>query len=141
MTWFIELKKLLRVIAKEAHEWGSTDCFCQTSRGAELKSGIDYMKRFRGKYRTREEAYELLRSMGHAEPIDAVAATFAEISPADAGDGDLAAVEAIDGSLAIGLFVRDKVFVVTEHGMGRLPRSKAIRAFEVPLWQSPSQQQ
>lgn len=139
--WFVELKLTVREIARQPHKWGWTDCVCQAARGAEVKSGVDYMAEFRGKYSSYEEALELVRSQGYNEPIDIVAERFREINPIDAGNGDVAAVEGADGTIAFGLFIGDKVFVQTERGLGRLPRSKALRAFEVPIWQSPSLQQ
>ncbi len=133
--WFVFMKEVVLEISRQPHEWGETDCCCQASRCAEIKSGIDYMAPYRGRYSSYAEALDLVRAAGFDEPIDVVASMFKEIAPIDAGNGDIAAVEGIDGTIAFGVFIGDKVFVQTERGLGRLQRSKALRAFEVPLWQ------
>lgn len=139
--WFVEMKKLVREIAREPHEWSFSDCIAQASRCAEVKSGVDYMAPYRGKYSSYAEALALVRAEGFDEPIDMVASILKEIPTIDARNGDVAAVEGSDGTIAFGVFIGDKIFVQTERGLGRLQRSSALRAFEVPIWQQQSPQQ
>lgn len=136
--WRIRLQDVIERQGYEPHEWGSTDCICQMAASIEVKSGIDYMADFRGKYTSYEGALELLREKGFDGPIDIVASLFKETSIHDAGDGDIGVVGGSDGTLAFGVFMKDKVFVQTERGMGRIPRAKALRAFKVPTWQQQS---
>jgi hypothetical protein len=139
MNWLVDLQKMLVKHARMAHNWGDNDCLCVCAEGALIKSRVDYMAQFRGHYSNYEEALAVLREIGFEEPISYIASLFKEIEPHEAHDGDIAAVEGLDGTIAFGLFMRQKIFVQMSRGMGKLPRSKALRAFEVPECQQQSE--
>lgn len=136
--WLFELQDYLVKWSRTPHAWGHTDCLCFTNGGVLIKSHVDYMAQFRGHYSNYAEAIALIQELGFNEPVDYVESLFKPIRTIDAGDGDIAAVEGEDGTIAFGLFMRHKVYVQTASGSGRLARSKAFRAFEVPLWHQSS---
>lgn len=130
--WLPKVQDYLLETAGVPHEWGKTDCICKVDDCVAIKTGKHYLKPYRGKYSSYEEALKLVQKKGFDEPVDMLASIFQEIAPIDAMDCDIAVVEGEDGTLAFGIFMRDKIFVQTERALGKFPRVKALRAFKVP---------
>ncbi len=130
--WLPKVHDYLLETANVPHEWGKSDCLCKVDDCVAIKTGQRYMAPFRGKYSSYEEALKLVRKKGFDEPVDMIASIFSEIEPRDAMDCDIAAIEGVDGTLAFGIFMRDKIIVQSERALGKHPRSMALRAFKVP---------
>lgn len=130
-NWFSALYKTIKEQAKLPHEYGEQDCLCQVSDGIKAMTGYDHIAEFRGQYTSYDEALALLAEKGFGSPEEYVIdCGFHPIDVIDANDGDIGAVDA-DGILAFGQFLGPLLYVQTERGKGRIPRSRAIKAYRV----------
>lgn len=114
--------------------YGKSDCLMRLAETVMAMTGVDHGARFRGRYRTETGGYRVLKRAGFDGPIDYLTSPqgcgFREIHPAEAGDGDIGAMQR-DGRWAFGVIVVDKFYPATGAGMAILPRRRVERAFEV----------
>ncbi|RRH71989.1 DUF6950 family protein [Falsigemmobacter faecalis] len=113
--------------------WGRQDCALGLASGAVLAlTGEDLAAAWRGQYRSERGALRALRAAGHESLGAALAARLPEISPDEADLGDIALV-ASEGAIgeALALFDSAGLIALTEHGQGRIPRERALRAFKI----------
>lgn len=95
-------------------------------------TGHDAAARWRGRYRSYRGAVRVMRNEGFANVADMVAAMLPEIHPGLARIGDIAAFPD-DTALgfSLGIVNGERVFVLTETGMGTMDLLQATRAFRV----------
>jgi hypothetical protein len=130
-NWYIDFVDVMKDQIDDPHIYGETDCLCQVSEGVEAITGIDHAGKYAGRYTSYEEVLELLKSDGYKDPEDYLLKNgFYEIPVIDAEDGDIGAIEVGD-ILGYGQFFGSKLLVQTLTGKGRLPRSRAIKAYRV----------
>lgn len=120
------LSKYIDEKAREPFAYGTNDCLMVVAGAIEAITGVDHAAEYRGKYRSLSGARRLLgmsflRFIGERLP---------SIHPAKAVDGDVAVLRHGKG-WAFGIFVGAHVYAQAETGMGILPRSMAVKAFQV----------
>ena len=114
-------------VASRPFQWGVNDCLIMVAGAVELLTGVDHAEGFRGKYKSLAEGKKLigttlLRFVG--ERLEA-------IHPVRAVDGDVGALKQ-GKEWGFGVFIGPHLYVMTETGIGILPRSDATKAFRVP---------
>ena len=114
-------------LAGRPFQWGVNDCLIMVAGAVELLTGVDYAEPYRGKYGSlakgkRLISMPLLKFVGSKfEPIETVRAI----------DGDIGAVKQ-GREWGFGVFIGAHLYVMTESGIGILPRRDAVKAFRVP---------
>ena len=94
-------------------------------------TGVDHAAPFRGRYSTIKGGYRVLRKAGYADHVDFVQRNFTEKLVIDLVPGDLVVLDGDDG-LTVGVFQGSAgCYVPNGHGVGVVPITMAIRAFEV----------
>lgn len=114
-------------VAARRFAWGVNDCLIMVAGGVELLTGIDYAEGFRGRYRSLAEGKKLIGT----SLLKFVRSHLSEIEPVRAVDGDVGAVKQ-GKEWGFGLFIGPYLYVMTETGIGILPRTDAAKAFKVP---------
>lgn len=125
------------IIAKEIQErrnhefiWGESDC-CLTIADIVLAyTGFDMAAEYRGKYKTAIGAARALKRYGKGDIASTAASIYPEISPAEAGRGDLAVVTTEAGD-SLGLVFNTRVWAMTTSGLVDLPRTLIKRAWRI----------
>lgn len=113
-------------VAGRKFEWGVNDCLIMVAGAVELLTGVDHAEGYRGRYSSLAEGKKLigkslLRFVSErAKPID----------PVRAVDGDVGAVRQ-GREWGFGVFIGPHLYVMTEDGIGILPRTDAVKAFKV----------
>jgi hypothetical protein len=130
-AWYPRFIAMLDALARTPLVYSESDCLCDIFAMVADRTGTDLAAPYRGRYASYDEGLALLQADGFAAPVDFVRHHFEEIHPLDASDGDIGAIPNEDGILGFGMFDRDTIFVKTEHGTGRLRRSRAMLAFRV----------
>lgn len=103
-------------------EWGAHDCFIFSCDCAEAMTGVDLAEPFyRGKVKTRTQAYGRLKRYGGGGLQDAVAKIarthgMAEVMVTRARRGDWAMMMTPAGD-ALGVVASNKVYLPAEHGI------------------------
>ncbi len=114
--------------------WGSHDCGPGLAGNMTLAiTGIDVAAEYRGRYTTMTGGLRLLRKSGFETLGDLVASILPEHAhPSMARVGDVVAIPS-DSAFghALGVVNGERVFVLTERGIGTVDRSEAVRAFKV----------
>ncbi|MCC0013865.1 MAG: hypothetical protein H6881_08305 [Rhodobiaceae bacterium] len=105
---------------------GTHDCALFVAAVVKAKTGRDYARGWRSKYRSLKAGQALLQEAGFDDHIAIVAAHFEEIPPALARFGDIAVVED-----ALGIVNGGTVFVLRPDGLGTVDLLSASRAFRV----------
>lgn len=114
-------------VAAQPFQYGVNDCLIMVAGAVELLTGIDHAEGFRGRYGSLAEGKALIGTTllrfvaSRLEPIQAVRAV----------DGDVGVVKQ-GKEWSFGVFIGPHLYVVTENGIGILPRSDAVKAFKVP---------
>ena len=98
--WEINLNKYIEEVANKNFAWGECDCLIFASDACKIVVGIDPMskkkktdpKTIRGKYRTQEEAYKLVKEYRKSFP-DIMDIHFNRINPNFAQRGDIVAAK------------------------------------------------
>ena len=129
-TWHADLTAYLAQAARVPFAEGVSDCALFAAGAVEAMTGVDLAARWRGRYRTTRGGLRVLRKAGYADHLALVAEHFAEIAPALARAGDLAAVETPDG-LALALVQGEHIYVRGPAGIALVPLTSAARAFRV----------
>ena len=114
-------------VAGRRFQWGINDCLIMVAGAVELMTGVDHAEGFRGRYRSLSEAKKLIGTT----PLRFVAARLEAIEPVRAVDGDVGAVKQ-GKEWGFGIFIGPHLYVMTETGIGILPRTDAAEAFRVP---------
>ena len=83
-----------------------------------------------GNYQTSKGSARLLRRLGDGDLAENVAKRLPEISPEEAGRGDVGLIDTPDGD-ALSLIVGDKVAAMGKNGLVFLPRDALKRAWKV----------
>lgn len=111
-----------------------TDCAIHLAgRLVEAMTGVDCVAHYRGRYTSSAGALRVMREDGFANLGDLVAAILPELDhPSQAEVGDIAAIpdEGAFG-FALGVVNGDRIFVLTEKGIGTVDLLTAKRAFKV----------
>lgn len=114
--------------------WGVHDCGPGLAGNlVSALTGVDMAAQYRGTYSDARGALLAIRSAGFDNLGDMVAAMLPEYDhPSRARIGDVAAIK-VDSPIGYGLGVIDyeRVFVLTETGVGTVDRSEIARAFKV----------
>lgn len=136
-NWRSRLLAVMDEQERHPHIYSESDCIFRIgwNSAAQLmdpkKSEIlAMMERYRGRYKTIEEANSILAKDGFT-PLTLVSHFFAEIHPVEACDGDIAAVLQDGVNWAFGTIVGPHFYVSTLRGTGILPRGDAQKAFRV----------
>ncbi len=96
-------------------------------------TGVDLAADFRGRYRTLKGALRALRSAGHVDLVEAVAAKLEPISVLKARAGDVAAFPIDDAfGWSLGVVIGEMVAVRRPEGIGTMHLASANKAFRVP---------
>lgn len=107
--------------------WGVNDCLLMVSGAVELLTGVDHASGYRGRYSSLAEGKALIGTTLLRFVSDRLDA----IEPVRAVDGDVGAVKQ-GREFGFGVFIGPYLYVLTETGIGILPRSDAVKAFKVP---------
>lgn len=114
--------------------WGAHDCGPGLAGNLTLAiTGVDAAAKYRGRYTTMTGALRVLRNSGFETLGDLVASILPEHDhPSMARVGDVVAIRS-DSAFghALGVVNGERVFVLTERGIGTVDRSEAVRAFKV----------
>lgn len=114
-------------VAARPFQWGVNDCLIMVAGAVELMTGVDHAEGYRGKYSSLKEGKKLIgKSL-----LRFVGSKLEAIEPVRAVDGDIGALKQ-DKEWGFGLFIGPYLYVMTETGIGILPRSHAQKAFRVP---------
>lgn len=142
-NWRERLNAFLQEAATTPFVWGRRDCVLFAADAVLVMTGEDPAAEIRGRYETAIGAARITRKISGGPWIGTgVAARFAEIAPAFAGDGDLAMVrEIVPGKNgrtrkqdALGVFTGARVAVMMPRGCGHISRidARVVTAFKVP---------
>jgi len=86
--WESKLVEFLEREGQTPFAWGERDCVLFASDAAVLLTGKDPAAEGRGKYRTKEEGFAVLRAIGCSQP-GLMDAHFQRIRPSEAQRGDI----------------------------------------------------
>lgn len=105
---------------------GTHDCALFVASVVQAKTGKDYAKKWRGKYKTVDAGVKALKKAGYEDHIALVESTFKEIPVSAARFGDIAVV-----GDALGIVSGHVIFVLRPEGLGTVDLLTASRAFRV----------
>lgn len=132
--WVGPFADLLDDLRRQPFDWKTNDCACGfAGRIVEVLTGVNVCAEFQGRFDDAASAYRVMREAGFKDLADLVASKLPEYShPSDAQMGDIAAIptETVFGH-ALGVFNGERIFILTEEGVGSLDRLTATRAFRV----------
>jgi len=114
-------------VAGRKFQWGVNDCLIMVAGAVELLTGVDHADGFRGRYGSLAEGKKLIGTT----LLRFVAARLQPIEAVRAIDGDVGAVKQ-GREWGFGVFIGPYLYVMTENGIGILPRTDAVKAFRVP---------
>jgi len=114
-------------VAARPFQWGVNDCLIMVAGAVELLTGVDYAEGYRGQYSSLAQGKKLIGTT----LLRFVGARLETIEPVRALDGDVGAVKQ-SKEWGFGIFIGPYLYVMTETGIGILPRSDAVKAFKVP---------
>jgi len=129
--WRSRLASYVADQARKRYRPGEHDCALFASGGRAALTGADPLAPVRGCYSTIEEGFELAAAHGYATPFDAVTEGLDEIAPAYAQAGDLALLDAGDGTEAMGIVQGEMIYVLKPRGLSLVPMTDARRAWRV----------
>lgn len=113
-------------IADKPFQWGVNDCLIMVAGAVQLLTGVDHADGFRGKYQSLAEGKKLIG----VTLLRFVSSRLEPIHPVHAMDGDVGAVKQ-GREWGFGVFIGPHIYVMTENGIGILPRTDAAKAFKV----------
>lgn len=131
--WNGRLSDFLNGLASRALVPGSFDCGVGLVAGAVKAVTLeDIAADWVGQYSTFPEAVALLKARGYETVEDVVAELFdRRESVSSAQYGDIAILKGDETGVALGIFERETIAVLTMNGIGRVPRRLALRAYKV----------
>lgn len=110
---------------------GIHDCGLNAASAVEAQTGVDFAAEFRGRYETLDEGLALVQARGFADHAELAASVLAEIPPAFAQVGDIAAVEFGRAGVALMVVAGHRLLGPMPGMAGNLSLLKASRAFAV----------
>lgn len=128
--WSQRLRAYMAATVGRPFAWGTHDCLMFAAGAVEAQTGVDPAARWRGKYRSQRGAEALLKRLGHADALAAVASHLPEIPQAWAHVGDLASVE-VAGIIGVGVVMGPHVVVLRADGHGIVTLQPGGRAWRV----------
>lgn len=135
-AWRSRLFNTVHAAIRQPFKWGENDCALFAARCIEAVTGQDAgAAQYLGAYDSRDGAYALLASLGHADLASLIIATLgaaSEIHPSRARRGDIALLQTAEGE-AIGVFDTERIGAIGLTGYATLERELAVRAFKVGL--------
>ena len=134
--WRSRLTAYLAASAGVPFAFGRHDCALFTADCLLAMTGEDPAAEFRGRYRTLQGGLKRLRAAGFADHLALATARLAEVHPAFAQAGDLAALPG-EGSAALGVVQGHRIYVLRDDGSGggalaTVDLLAATRAWRVP---------
>lgn len=120
-------------IMRTPFAWHSHDCGPGLAGRLVLAvTGVDLSAQYAGDYHDATSAARLIRKLGFATLGDLVASMLPVIHPSRAEIGDIAAM-AVDGPIghALGVVNGERIFVLTETGIGTVDLLDAAMCFKV----------
>lgn len=114
-------------VSAQPFRWGVNDCLIMVAGAVEVLTGVDHAEGYRGRYTSLAEGKELIGN----SLLRFVAERLDPIHPVHAVDGDVGALKQ-GREWGFGIFVGPYLYVMTETGIGILPRGDATKAFRVP---------
>ena len=130
--WAQRLNAYIGKVKERPHSWGRFDCCIFVGDAVKAQTGVDPMKEFRRKYRSREGAARVLKEIGSGSLYATVRSKFGNPVPASMGRrGDILYHE---GSLGI-IMGRFALLLTEDRGLLALPiiALGGSRAFRVPF--------
>lgn len=110
---------------------GIHDCGLNAASAVAAQTGVDFAAEYRGRYETLADGLALLRERGFEDHAALAASVLAEIPPAFAQVGDLAAVDFGNVGVALMVVAGHRLIAPMPHMAGNLPLMRASRAFAV----------
>lgn len=134
LNWKSRLKSEIDGRRFSEASWGDNDCGLGLTRGAFIAlTGEDIPAELIGEYSDAESAFAFLQSLGY-KTLAELASDYLEehTSLLNARIGDLGIVEST-GLTKDAFCIIDASFLIilTEKGIGRLPKSRLLRAFKI----------
>jgi hypothetical protein len=137
-NWQSALSVYLVDIARRRFEYGRLDCGLFVADAIQVMTGSDVAAQFRGCYKTRIEAFELIRRVSGRPTMEACAMHLAreyavyEVSVLRAERGDPVMLRTgRRSSLGIVAMHGTEILTPCKHGILRLPLSLATRAWHI----------
>jgi hypothetical protein len=121
------LSDYIDCLAARPFQWGVNDCLIMVAGAVELLTGVDHAEGYRGRYSSLAEGKKLIGTT----PLRFVGSRLEPIEPVRATDGDIGALKQ-GREWGFGVFIGAHLYVMTETGIGILPRRDAVKAFRVP---------
>ena len=131
--WRGPYKAVVDDLRRKPFAWGENDCGpALAGRMVEALTGEDLGSPYRGRYDSAASAYKLMKAEGYDDLADLVAAMLPERPKAQAVIGDIAAIP-VDTVFrhALGIVNGERIFVLTETGLGTVDLLDADRIFAV----------
>lgn len=131
--WENRLIEYLAGVSRSGFRPSRTDCAMFSAGGyAAMTEDVSIFDRFAGQYKSLDEGYDLLRAEGFDTHVDFAASILIERqTPLLAQRGDIAVLNAENGTYALGVVQGECVYVMTLQGLGTRPLTDAIRVFAV----------
>lgn len=130
--WRVRLNAVVDEAMTKEFAWGSHDCaFGLAAPSVRALTGEPIAEEWVGTYSTALGALKRLKEEGYESVVDYVAKRFEEIHTSLARVGDLAAIKTEETGWALGVFMGERIGVVTPAGYGTIERGLAQRAFKV----------
>lgn len=129
--WRAQLGQYLAEVARRTFRPGAHDCALFAAGAVEAMTGFDAAAEWRGTYRTLAAGRRALQAAGFEDHLALVATFCPEVSPAMASVGDLVAVPADDGEVALGVVQGAAIYCLTPGGMALVSRLHVQKAFKV----------
>lgn len=121
-------------IKRTPFKWGNHDCGPGLAGNLVYAvTGVDCAAQFRGQYHDARGAAITMKAAGFDNLADLVASMLPEYEhPSQARIADVAAIK-VDSvfGYALGVIDYERVFVLTENGIGTIDRAEIARAFKV----------
>ena len=139
-NWASRLQLYLQACDSRKFRYGQLDCCLFVCDAVQVMTGTDLAAWFRGRYRTRKEAHDLMQEFSGDSSVRAVVRLVAEehgllrISPSFARRGDMVLVRRAKGITSLGLLALDGQSVlvaVYPDGIFPMPLALAVEAWHI----------
>ncbi|WP_223215734.1 DUF6950 family protein [Rhizobium herbae] len=132
--WVGPFNDVLDDMRRKPFAWGDNDCGpAFAGRIVHVLTGVDFSAPYQGRYHDAVSAYRLMRDEGFDDLADLVATKVPEYAhPSEAHVGDIMTLP-VDTPFrhALGVLNGERIFALTENGIGSVDRRIADRAFKV----------
>jgi len=124
--WRGRVNSVLSRHCREPFVWGRHDCGILAADWIEAITGVDVLARYRGRYDSADSARAILAEDGFADHVEMFAMALTRAHKSAARYGDIAILEAEDGSVTTGPVLGEVAAVFTEkRGVGSVPLGRA----------------